>query len=251
MPNIAVFIGEPLNFKDKIKIYPPSLREVITNPKFSIYQKILTITQEDIQDELKKMDDKLENYPTPYEFLLGNCYNSDEFKKLVVEAFQFFCRTNIVFLFNDKKILIGDLETLAQEINSISELKYLLEEEYFEFQNMIRESLGEKQVKPPEPIDPDEDPRIRRIKEKARERDRIKTKQSGKGGISLDTCVTAICCMGIGLTPLNIGELSYAAVSELMAKYQDKEKFEIDIASLHAGANPKKVQPKYWIKNNE
>ena len=48
MPNIAVFIGEPLNFKDKIKIYPPSLREVITNPKFGIYQKILTITQEDI-----------------------------------------------------------------------------------------------------------------------------------------------------------------------------------------------------------
>jgi hypothetical protein len=41
---------------------------------------------------------------------------------------------------------------------------------------MLRESLGEKTVAPPVPVDPDEDPRIRRIKEKARERDRIKAK---------------------------------------------------------------------------
>jgi hypothetical protein len=36
--------------------------------------------------------------------------------------------------------------------------------------------MGEKAVKPPEPFNPNEDPRIRRIKEKARERDRIKAK---------------------------------------------------------------------------
>jgi hypothetical protein len=26
----------------------------------------------------------------------------------------------------------------------------------------------------------------------------------------------AICCMGIGITPLNIGEMSYAAIGEIM-----------------------------------
>jgi hypothetical protein len=36
--------------------------------------------------------------------------------------------------------------------------------------------MGDKPAKPPEPFDPDEDPRVRRIKEKARERDRIKAK---------------------------------------------------------------------------
>jgi hypothetical protein len=41
---------------------------------------------------------------------------------------------------------------------------------------MIREGMGNKPVEPPEPVNPDEDPRIRRIKEKARERDRIKAK---------------------------------------------------------------------------
>nr|DAE11697.1 MAG TPA: hypothetical protein [Siphoviridae sp. ct2vX3] len=31
--------------------------------------------------------------------------------------------------------------------------------------------------------------------------------------------MTSICCMGIGITPLNVGELSYAAVSELIRRY--------------------------------
>ena len=57
---------------------------------------------------------------------------------------------------------------------------------------------------------------IARIKAKARERDRIKAKQQSKNGISLETTLTAICCMGIGITPLNIGEMSYAAISPIM-----------------------------------
>jgi hypothetical protein len=55
--------------------------------------------------------------------------------------------------------------------------------------------------------------------------------------------------MGLGITPLNIGEMSYAAVGILMNTYQQKEKYEIDVASLQAGADSKKIKPKYWIKN--
>ena len=250
MTDIRAFIGAPLNFKNKLNIYPPSVREVITNPKFGMYQKILTITQEDIQDELKKSGKGTEICPTPYEFLLANCYNSEEFKELTIEAFEYFCHTKVAFLFEDKKIIIDDVEKLAQEIEDVSQIKYLLEDEFFDFQNMIREGMGDKPAKPPEPINPNEDPRVRRIKEKARERDRLKAKQGSKSGISLDTCLTAICCMGIGITPLNIGEMSYAAVGPIMRVMQDKEKYDIDIRSLLAGADSKKVKPKYWIRNS-
>jgi hypothetical protein len=54
------------------------------------------------------------------------------------------------------------------------------------------------------------------MKAKARERDRVKARQGAKDGISIHTCLVAICCMGIGLTPLNIGEMSYAAIGPLM-----------------------------------
>ena len=57
--------------------------------------------------------------------------------------------------------------------------------------------------------------------------------------------------MGIGLNPLNIGEISYAAIKQLVEKYQQKEKYDIDIKSLLAGADSKKIKPKYWMNKNE
>ena len=249
MTDIRAFIGAPLNFKNKLNIYPPSVREVITNPKFGIYLQVFTTAEEDIRDLFKKDGKETEKYPTPFEFLLANCYHDAEVREVTIEAFDFFCHTKISFLFEEKKIIIGDIEKLVQEIKDIKEIKYLEEEEYFDFQNLVRQSVGQKKILSLEPENPNEDPRIRRIKEKARERDRIKARQSGKNGISLESCLTAICCMGIGITPLNIGEMSYAAVGVIMRTMQDKEKYDIDIRSLLAGADSKKVKPKYWIRN--
>ena len=104
--------------------------------------------------------------------------------------------------------------------------------------------MGEDPVEPP---DPTLHPKIRRMKALARYRDKIKAKKGM--GINLLTTLVSICCMGIGITPLNIGELSYASLSTLMHIYQEKEKYEIDIRSLQAGADAKKIKPKYWIRN--
>jgi hypothetical protein len=91
------------------------------------------ITAEDIQDELKKAGKEMETYPTPMEFLLANCYYSVEFRILATEAFEFFCHTKVVFLYEEKKILLGDLEKIKEEVQDISELIFLEEDEYFDF----------------------------------------------------------------------------------------------------------------------
>ena len=246
-----VLIGEPLDFQGKLKVYPPKIKEVITNPNFNIFYKLLTLTQDDIKDETASRLKDGEELPTPFEYLIFSAQYVQGFASIVREAFKFFCHTDISFLFEDKKIIIGGVEEIVQSLNNIEHIKYLLEEEYFDFQNIIRKSVGDKIQDQPEPDNPNEDPRIRRIKEKARERDRIKAKQAGKNGISLNTCLVAICCMGIGITPLNIGEMSYASVGALMQMMQDKEKYNIDIRSILAGADSKKIKPKYWIRNND
>ena len=245
----SVLIGEPLSFKNKLNIYPPTVKQVVTNPNFGIFYKLLTITQDDVRDELKDKLGEGEKMPTPFEYLMLSAQYIKDFGVILRGAFEFFCKTDINFLFEEKKIIIGNMEELIQNITDINEIKYLLEEDFFDFQNVIRESCGEKVMPPSEIEDPNEDPRIRRIKEKARERDRIKARQTGKNGISLSTCLVAICCMGIGITPLNIGEMSYASVGEIMKVMQDKEKYDIDIRSLLAGADSKKIKPKYWIRN--
>lgn len=70
MIDAAIFIGEPLGFKGICKIYPPKVRDVVANTDFSIYLKILTLTEEDIPAIEGK------NY-TPLEFIL-NCSFHDK-----------------------------------------------------------------------------------------------------------------------------------------------------------------------------
>lgn len=245
MINPSTFLGEPSWFKNICQIYPPKVKDVVTNQDFSNFQTILLISAEEIEDLFVENKQKMDTYPTPLEFLLANCYNNKNYEELTRKAFMFFIREKITILYDLKAIWIGDTAELSN-IDNLQQLRLLNEENFLDFQNSIRKALGEK---PKEPPNPNEDPRVKRIKAKARYRDRVKAKKDK--GIGFSTSLTSICCMGIGITPLNVGELSYAAVSELIRRYQEKEKYETDISSLLAGADSKKVKPKYWIRNLE
>ena len=103
------FICEPVEFKPGIKIYPPTVKDVITNPLFGHFEKILTYSQEEIEDIFVKEKKDLSSFPTPIEFMLGNCYNSKEFEFLCKQAFKFFLKTDVDFLYEQKLIVIGSL----------------------------------------------------------------------------------------------------------------------------------------------
>ena len=253
MSKEAVFIGEPIVFQSKIKIYPPTVKDIITNQNLSIYFRLLTYSQEEVEDEFLAAKRELEKYPTPIEFLLNNSYHHKDYELKCMEAFKFFIHEEVVFLYEQKMIVIGTIEEAIQQANSLQDLIILDEENFFDFQNCIRESFGRKTVEKP---NPNEDPRIAEMKRKARRRDRLKEKQAAKkrgskDDISIYTMLVSICCMGLGITPLNIGEMSYVAAESIMRKYQEKEKYDLDIDSLLAGADSKKIKPKYWIRNFE
>ena len=252
MSNAVTFLGFPKDFKQKFLIYPPTVKAVISNENFNQYRTLLTLSQEDLEDIFIK-DNKEKGFnqyndfqvPTPFEYLLANSYHNKEIEELAKEAFYFFTKQEISFLYEQGLILIGNLEEEIERVgNHLESLVFLKEDDFFEFQNMIRECLGEDKIEPP---DPNLHPKIRRMKALARYRDKVKA-QKGMG-ITLETTLVSICCMGIGITPLNIGELSYAALSTIVQTYQNKEKYEIDVRSLQAGADAKKVKPKYWIRN--
>ena len=243
------FLCEPVQFKPGIKIYPPTVRDVITNERYSVFGKLLTYSQEDIEDEFLEAKKTLEKYPTPIEFMLNNAYHNQNYYDVCKEAFEFFIHEKVTFLFEQKLIVVGELEEVLKNAHSMDDLVLIKEEEFFNFQNAIRECIGKKAI---EPYAEDENPAIAEIKRKARRRDRLKEKQAARGkggGISLYTMMVSICCMGLGITPLNIGEMSYIALESIMKKYQEKEKYDLDIKSLLAGADSKKIKPQYWIKN--
>lgn len=244
MISAATLLGAPQSFLDKCLIYPPKVIDVATKPYYWQYVKILTLSQEEIEDDLVEKIEKGDKFPTPIEFLLNNSYHNERYNQLTLEAFKFFLRMDVTLLFDQKTILLGKLEDAIKNSESVDSFTLITEEEFFLFQNAIRAAIGSEQVEAP---NPKEDPRVKRIKAKARYRDKIKAKQGA--GIRLDTSLASICCMGLGLNPLNIGEMSYASIGTLMRTYQEKEKYETDIRSLQAGADSKKVKPKYWIRN--
>ena len=244
------FICEPVEFKPGILVYPPKIKDVIVNQNFGLYDRILTYSQEEIEDEFLEAQKEMETYPTPIEFLLNNSYHHKDYEAQCKAAFRFFIHQDVTFLYEQKVIVVGDLKEVLQSVQSMDDFVMIREEEFFDFQNLIRECLGKKIVEPP---NPNEHPKIKEMKRKARYRDKVKAKNAAKSkdGVSLFTSLVSICCMGIGITPLNIGEMSYVASESILRKYQEKEKYELDIQSLLAGADSKKIKPKYWIRNFE
>lgn len=246
MINERFFLKFPEEFQKGILVYPPSVNEVVGNKEFNSYRQLLLISQEDIEDRYIEKHREDEYIPTPFEFLLSSAYSDERILQLIKRAFYFFIKEDVTILVEQKIILVGNLQEnldKLKELQDINKLKIINEENYFAFQNLLRQSLGEKELEPP---NPNEHPKIKKMKAKARYRDRIKAKQNG---ITLGVTLASICCMRIGLTPLNIGEISYAAISPLMRYCQEQEKYNIDIQSLLAGAKKKDVDLKYWIRN--
>lgn len=244
MINPKAFLSLPINFNDICYIYPAKVKDIVGNKNFPAFRSLLTSSQEDLQDLYAEKNIQ-DTPPTPFEYLLSLYYNNKPVQDLIERAFYFFTHEQVIVLPMAKKIIIGTKEDVAKA-TSLDKVKMIDEDNFFDFQNAIRLSLGEKSVKRP---DPDEDPRVARIKAKARYRDKIKAKKGD--GLSLTATLASICCMDFGLNPLNIGEISYASIGTLIRYYQEKDKYHTDVSSLLAGADSKQVHPEYWVRNIE
>ena len=243
-----IFLGYPIDFKDICQIYPPTVNDVVGNKEFGIYQSLLTMSQDDL-DEAYGQNENIPQVPTPFQYLLMNYYQDEEMRRLIHAAFDKFIHEPVTIVPEIEMLLIGKSEDEIDPDVDLDNPKLLTEENFFDFQNQIRVVMGADPIEPPEPEDEDLDPRIKRYKAKVRASERMLAKKKANRGPTFGTLLAAICCMGIGLSPLNIGEMSYACVHWLIAMEQQKEEYDIDIRALLAGADSKKVKPKYWIKN--
>ncbi len=248
MINDKIFLGFPIQFKDICKVYPPKVNDVVGNDDFMIYQSLFTMTQEEL-DEAYLKDESVTQVPTPFQYLLMNYYQDEDMKGKIEEAFNLFIHEPVTIVPEIEMLLIGKSEEELNPDIDLDNPRLLTEENFFEFQNIIRTSMGMDLIEAPDPEEENLDPRIKRYKMKVREHEKIVSKKKSKTAPTLGTLLAAICCMGIGLNPLNIGEMSYACVHWLIAMEQQKEEYDIDIRALLAGADSKKVKPKYWIKN--
>lgn len=243
MNKTKLFIGEPIRFENKISVYPPTVGDIVSNELVLKGYYLLTQSQEDIIDLLNKQKDKdINQYPTPLEFLLANAYNSKEFSKIVVYFLNFILREQTTLVFDHKMIVVGSLDEV-NSIATIDQLRTINNNNFFEFQNIIRLVFGNKKIEPYK----EEDPLVAKIKAKARERERRVASQKSNQNALINS-ILSVCFMDCGVTPFNVKDLPYCALNQLIKTYQIKEKYEKDVSLIIGGADPKKVKPKYWLK---
>ena len=240
------FLGYHNQYENICKVYPPKIKDILNEKNYPVYKKLLLSSQEDIEDEYTEMELPLDDAPTPLGYLFVMSATDARIKQIILDAFQFFIKEPVTMLPDQQMIVIGDLTETLKSIKSVEELRILKEDNYFKFEQMLRRAIGQKEI---EPYDPNLHPKVKYFKAKARLRDRVKA--TSKDALTLGSTLAAICCMDLNLNPLNIGELRQAAVSVLIRYYQEKQKYDIDIRSLLAGADSKKIKPQNWIRNIE
>lgn len=247
MINEKAFLKIPVEVPGLCKVFPPSINDVAGEPYFPLFREFLTRSVEDLEDLYQKKGVEGE-IPTPLQVILGFSMLGADNMKVMQEAFTFFIKEPVTFLFETQAILIGEPEEELKK-GSVEKLRLLKEDNFNSFQNAVRLALGEDPYEPF--IVPDgEDPRKTRMRKLARQRDRVAKKGKKNGeGLSFSASLAAICCMNLGLSPLTVGEISYAAMGTLIRYYQEKRKYETDIQTLLAGGDSKKIKPKDWIRN--
>lgn len=234
-----LLFGYPVEFKDVCLIYPPKNKDIVALGYDNFWKLVsyLTVSYEDLYDVARERARKqrteidLASIPTPWENLWYAINNEAE-SVIVKNAIYLFTKQKIFFLKEKKEIIIGPIE----EHRSINETNF------FDFQNMIRTSIGIKKVDPP---NLKMHPKIREMKAKQRERDRVKAKQNSSK-CSYSSILLACCCMNMGIDLENILEKTYVITSLLYKIGCKKEKYEIDVLSILHGADSKKIKIEPW-----
>ena len=245
----CAFLGLPIYFKGNSYIYPPKVKDV-AHRDYEKFITILTMSNDDVKDLFKGTEVK--EYPSPFKLMYKNYIMDEQLRDLTKRAFEFFLHEPVTFVVERGIIILGDVEELILKKTPIENIYYIDEGNYFQFQNLIRVAIGNEPEIEEKP-NPNEDPRVTRLKQRFKEREKILAKAKAKKGevLKFDECLAAICCMGIGLTPLNIGELSYSAISTLMKTYQRKESYDnLSIGAMFGTIDTKKTKIEYWIGNS-
>lgn len=247
MSKLLGFLGRPHISKDFGTIYPPTVSTVVENKSVLMFYNVITQTQEDIWDAmaLEKGEtpagERYEDAPTPFLLFLQYYYSSTVEMTKGMEPFL-----------GDRVIIPSEqahglLLVDPDNITSIEDVKIIDETNFLDFQNAIRNVMGEKSVEAP---NPNEHPKVSAFKAKSRYREKIANKSKG-GTITFEDMVIAVSCMHPNISPLNVGELPYPALFELFRKLNAKESYDAQVRAATSGFGGSLKGLKSWMTDND
>ena len=238
--NKALF-GAAIPLDNICLIYPLTIKEVIGmgEDKYRQQLNVLTLTSQDLYNYYKDRGIEVSEDINVFDNLIDSCENDVRFLLDTQEAFHTFIRERVQILTDLRIISIG---------NGI-EKRIIDKQKFFTFQNILR---IQNRIPIVEEIPEDESPMQRKFRLRREQVKQAKKKQAERNSeqtASLHDLISSLCAYNIGINLQNVGDLSIYAFHELFDRVQEKEKYDFDMRAILAGANPKKVKPKNWIRN--
>lgn len=236
-----LFFGAAIPLGTVAMIYPLTVKEIVGMgvESYQKYVGLFILTEEILKEQFKNKGDIFPEDMTVFEYLLVKAKMEDSFFIELKQAFSTFLRENVIIHIDLKRI----------EVGKVRDRRFIDEDLFFDFQNIIRVQNNRDLIERP---DPNEDPMAKKFRLRRAEVELAKNAQANKEdkeGLSFESSLSCLCAYNIGVTHENIGQLPYYTFHELLARAREKEKYELDIQSLLAGASSKKIKPKYWVRN--
>ena len=238
-----VIRGKPIPFNDICNIYLPTLDEIDKLDKddgmgrYNYYVNLITMDMNDVKELLEKRGATLNFDIDIFDYLMLSAENDKQFFLDLRQALSTFTKEDIKIAPTSGKIIVGNI------INQ----KVIDKDVFFDFQQIIS-AINKLPVKVRPPKDETAMQRKFRLKREERERIKAKGKKQKDGEeISFSSILTALCNYYPGsISLLNIGNYNIFQIKELLEKAQAREKYCSELDMLLAGADPKKVKPKFW-----
>ena len=128
-------------------------------------------------------------------------------------------------------------------------MRILSEENFLEFQNIIRQQNWIKTEEKEVPCNSI----AQRIKDKIKKGqakiNELKGSEEDENSLEFGDLIASLPISNIGLNILNVWDVNYYAFNDQFKRMRALKEYEIGLQSLIAGADPKKVKLKDWIQN--
>ncbi len=231
------FVGVPSQLSDVCKIYPLKMKEIIEMGELTYNSKLglLLLNETQIIDIIKeKTGEELSvDQVNPLLYLLASTEYNDGFLLDLQKAFYTFIKEEVLFLPKINSILVGAPE----------ERRLITVDNFQDFQNILKiQNCKEVTSEIPK----DETPWERKMRinrEKVAQAKRRQANKNGKTQTLLERLEIA------AVYGIDYRNETFYGMNQLIRRHQAKEKWDMDMAMLCAGADSKKIKTKYWGEN--
>lgn len=231
---LRALAGLPVPMSDfSCLVYPKTLRDLATIGinEFFGHLNFLTLTEADIR-QMTGED------ISPFDFLLKSATIRENFKDRLEQS--------ILYFTGEKILLIPEMDAIS--LGDFAEQRMLTDDNFFEFQEILRQQNFLEEQKVRHTGENEAAQLIRKRLEDAQKKVEIAKGKKEESPIELSDLIGSL-CIKTSIDITKVWDITYYAFNDQFKRLRFIEEHETGLQSIMAGADPKKIKLKDWIRS--